>query len=69
MGVGKTNLRSKLTLAQILRHQPIFQITESSTLLEVVLGQEHIPQTQTLGLDFQLLNHGGGGLPSFLAFA
>ncbi len=30
-------------LAQIFSHQAILQIAESSALLEVCLGQEHIP--------------------------
>jgi hypothetical protein len=31
------------------------------------LGQEHVPQTELLGLELQLLHDGGNGLPSLLA--
>jgi hypothetical protein len=36
---------------------------------EVVLGEEHVPETHLLGLDLELLDHGGGGLPSLFALA
>lgn len=48
-------LRSNITLAQKLRHQPILQITKPSTFLEVRLGQEHIPQAQFLSFALQIL--------------
>lgn len=34
----------------------------------MVLGQEHVPQAEFLGLQLELFQHGGGSLPSFLAF-
>lgn len=33
----------------------------------MVLGQEQVPQAELLGLQLELLEHGGVGLPSFLA--
>lgn len=65
----ETHLRGNLALPQQLRHQAILNITKARTLAEVVLGQEHIPQTQLLGLLLQRLHDSRGGLPSFLAFA
>jgi hypothetical protein len=35
----------------------------------VILGQEHVPQAQLAGLDFQVLEDRRGGLPSLLAVA
>lgn len=35
----------------------------------MALGQEHVPQTELLGLELQLLHDGGGSLPSLLALA
>lgn len=66
---GDTHLGSNLTLTQQLGHQPILDITEPSTLAKVVLGQEHIPQTQLLGLLLQRLHDSGRSLPSLLALA
>lgn len=66
---GPTHLRGNLALAQQLGHQAILDITVTGALAEVVLGQEHIPQTQLLGLGLQLLHDGRGGLPSLLALA
>jgi hypothetical protein len=51
-----TYLASSSTLAQHLGHQAILQVAEPSTLLEVVPRQEHIPQSQLLGLDLEILN-------------
>ena len=35
----------------------------------MVLWQEHVPQTELLGLGLQLLHDRGGSLPSLLALA
>lgn len=35
----------------------------------MVLRQEHVPQTELLGLLLQALQNGGGGGPSLLTFA
>lgn len=35
----------------------------------MVLGQEHVPQAELLGLQFELLEDSGGGIPSLFAFA
>ena len=34
----------------------------------MVLGQEHVPQTELLGLLLEALQDGGGGGPSLLTF-
>jgi hypothetical protein len=50
----------------MLRHKPIFQIAKPSTLLEMALGQEHIPQSQLLGLLLEILNDRGMRRKPFL---
>ena len=45
-----------MALAQILSHQAILQITKPSAFLEMVLRQEHVPKTEFLRFDFQVLN-------------
>jgi hypothetical protein len=49
-------LASNPALSQVLGHQTIFQIAETGSLLEVVLGQEHIPETKLLGPLLQILD-------------
>lgn len=44
------------TLAQILGHEAVLQVAEAGALLEVVLGQEHVPQAKLLCLHLQVLN-------------
>ena len=39
-------LRSYPALAQVLSHQTVLEVAEPRTLLEVCLGQEHIPKPQ-----------------------
>lgn len=51
-------LTGRPALAQILGHQTILQVTETSTLLEVVLGQEHVPKSQLPSLRLQILDNG-----------
>jgi len=53
---SQTYLTSHPTLSQVLGHKPILQVAEPSTLLEVCLGQEHVPQSQLLGLDLEVLD-------------
>lgn len=48
---------SRAALPQILGHQAIFEVAESGTFLEVVLGQEHVPQPKFLRFDFQVFDH------------
>ena len=43
-------------LAQVLCHQAVFQVGEAGALLEVVLGQEHVPQAKGPGLLLQLFH-------------
>ena len=45
------------TFTQQLSHQAVLEIAEASTLLEVVLGQEHVPKPKFSGLDFEILDH------------
>lgn len=63
------SLGGNLALAQKLGHEAILEICEAGALVEVVLGEKHVPQTELLSLLLQLLHHDGGGLPSLLAFA
>lgn len=49
-------LGSSSTLAQVLSHQAILQIAEASTLLEVVLWEEHIEQAQLFCLVLKILH-------------
>lgn len=65
----ETHLRGNLALAQQLSHQAILEIAEPSAFLEMVLGQEHVPQTELLSLCLERLHDGRGSLPSLLAFA
>lgn len=51
-------LASNPALAQVLGHEAILQIAETSSLLEVVLGQEHVPETQLPGPLLQVLDDG-----------
>jgi hypothetical protein len=53
------------TLPEVLGHQPILQIAESCSLLEVVLWQEHVPQTQLLSLNLQVFDDLGVGGETF----
>lgn len=49
-------LRSNTALAQVLSHESVLQIAEPSTLLEVCLGQEHVPETEFLRPLLQVLD-------------
>ena len=55
----KTYLTSRPALAQILSHKAILQIAKPSTLLEMCLGQKHIPKPQLLRLALELLDDRG----------
>jgi hypothetical protein len=55
-----------MTLPQILRHQPILKITKPRALLEVVLGQKHVPQPELLSLLLQIFDDGRVGLEAGL---
>ena len=59
-----TNLTRHTAFAQILCHQAIFQVGKASTFLEVVLGEEHVPQSELAGLGLEILEDGGGCCPS-----
>lgn len=43
---GISYLRSYPALAQVLSHQTVLEVAEPGTLLEVCLGQEHVPKPQ-----------------------
>jgi hypothetical protein len=60
------HLRSRSTLAEDLRHKAILQIGETGALLEVVLGQKHIPQTEFLSLLLQVFYDGRVGAEALL---
>lgn len=47
-----------MALPQILSHQAVLDIAEPGTFLEMVLGQEHVPETEFLRFGFQVLNDG-----------
>jgi hypothetical protein len=51
-------LGGSAALAQVLGHEPVLQIAEASTLLEVVLGQEHVPQAKLFCTLLQVLDDG-----------
>jgi hypothetical protein len=52
------SLRRCPALAQVLSHESVLQVTETSTLLEVCLGQEHVPQSEFLCPLLQVLDYG-----------
>lgn len=64
-----THLGRNLALAQQLSHQTVLDIAIASALLEVILGQEHVPQAELLSLLLQLFHHDRSSLPSLLALA
>ena len=47
-----------MALAQVLSHNAILQVAKPCTLLEVVLRQEHVPQTQLLRTLLQVFQNG-----------
>lgn len=51
-----TYLAGRPALAQLLSHESILKIAEACSLLEVVLRQEHVEQTQLLCSLLQVLN-------------
>ena len=55
-----------MALAQVLRHNTVLQIAKPRTLLEVVLWQEHIPQTQLLRTLLQVFQNRGVGVEAGL---
>lgn len=57
------------TLPQPLSHEPVLEVAEASTLLEVVPWQEHVPETELLGARFQVVDYGRMAFPSLVAFA
>jgi hypothetical protein len=67
--VREAHLTGHPALPQPLGHEPILEITEPGTLLEVVPRQEHVPQTQLLRPLFQVVDDGWMAFPSLLAFA
>lgn len=63
-------LGRQLALAQILGHQTVLEVTETGAQRgEVLLGQEHIPETKRAGFGLEVFEDGGGGLPSLRAGA
>jgi hypothetical protein len=49
-------LASHPRLAQVLGHEPVLQVAESSTLFEMRLWQEHVPQPELLRLLLEVLD-------------
>lgn len=61
-----THLTGDTAAAQELGHQAILDVAEAGSLLEVVLWQEHVPETKLLRLDLELLHDLRVGVPSLL---
>lgn len=55
--------------AQPLGHEAVLEVGPAGRLLVVALGQEHVPQTQLLGLFLELLDDGRVALPAGVALA
>lgn len=56
--VVQTYLRSYPALAQVLGHDAVLQVAEASTLFEMCLGQEHVPQPKLAGPLLHIFNDG-----------
>ncbi|KAI6851685.1 acyl-CoA dehydrogenase NM domain-like protein [Hortaea werneckii] len=54
-------LGGNVALAEVLSHQAVFEVTEASALLEVVLGQEHVPQAELAGTLLEVFEDGRMG--------
>jgi hypothetical protein len=54
-------LRCQDTLPKYFGHKSILEIAEPSTLFEMVLWEEEIPESEFLGFRFQILDDGGVG--------
>lgn len=63
----QTYLASNGTLAQLLGHQAIFNIRELRTILEMILGQKHIPNAGGTGLCLQVVENAWVAVPSCVA--
>ena len=64
-----TYLARSPTLAQLLSHQAIFHIAEPSTLLEMILGQEHVEQAPLSRLLLKIFHDRRVAVPSLVAGA
>jgi hypothetical protein len=53
-------------LAQVLCHEPVLEVAEASALLEVCLGQEHVPDSELLGSLLHVLDDGRVRREAFL---
>ena len=61
-------LARNTALSKDLGHQSVFDVAEPSTLGEVLLGEEHVPETLSPGLSLELLHDDRCLRPSLLAF-
>lgn len=59
-------LRGSAALAEILSHEAVLQVREAGALLEVVLGQEHVPEAELAGARLEVLDDGGVRLEALL---
>jgi hypothetical protein len=57
-GSAVRRLGCQSTACQYLGHQSVLQVAESSSFLEVVLGQEHVPETKLLCCDLKIVHDG-----------
>ena len=63
------SLGSESGFAKIFGHQTILEVGESRRLLVVALGEEHVPESQRLGLGLEVLKNLGVAFPSLVANA
>lgn len=68
-GGAVAGLGSRARSTQPLSHQGILQVGPAGGLGVEALGQEHVPETELLGLGLEILNDRRVGLPSRIAFA
>lgn len=64
-----TYLTGNCALAQLLRHQAVLNVGELRAILEMVLGQKHVPDTLAPSLALQVIHDAGVTLPSCIASA
>lgn len=64
-----TYLTGNCALAQLLRHQAIFNVGKLRAVLEMVLGQKHVPDALVPSLALQVIHNAGVTLPSCFASA
>ena len=60
------HLRSSCRATKLLTHQAVLKIGETSTLLVVTFGQEHVPQAELLCLLLELFDDGWMAPSAFL---